>query len=176
MSPSMIASIPRSRFASIFPFMLASIFPFMLASIFALMLAAACGLSTTGSGENVGTGVGGSGNGNGGGEGGAGGTSGVDPSDGGVVVLDSGLGPIEGGSNDPYSRRVTSGLVALYELEENAGSTVADTAAAPYDLQIATLGSVTWHPHYLALTDYTRLANGGNFQKLVDACTAARTR
>jgi hypothetical protein len=86
--------------------------------------------------------------------------------------LDGAVEAAEGSSHadatvDPYSTRVTTGLYALYEFEENAGAKAHDGIAPAYDLTVADPPKVTWHPHHLELTDYTSLSNAATFDKLV---------
>ncbi len=132
--------------------------------------ASACGLSAVGTGTNLSD------------EGGIDGAGGKGEADG--AAQDDGAGG--GGANDgpllpdgtlpdgalvdPYYGRVTNGLLALYEFEEGSGSTIGDAIPAPYPLNIATLGDVAWHPHSLELTNYTKIAGAGNFDKLMAAC------
>jgi hypothetical protein len=134
-------------------------------SLGGLVLAAACGLPATGSGTNVPADEAGTSSRDGGPEG---------LTDGGVVFLDGALPSdaalLPDGAPDPYGMRVTKDMVALYELEENAGSTVNDSMPLPYPLNVATLASVAWHPHYIEIKDFTRIASGANFDKLLAAC------
>lgn len=135
------------------------------------IVVSACGLSSLGTGTNLSD------------EGGSGGAgedaSGVGDTDAGVVVLDGGGGgassgeaggTLPDGAPDPYYSRVTNGLVALYQVEENGGSTLHDSMPSPYDMNIATLGDVTWKPHFIQLKNYTKIANSSTFDKLKAAC------
>ncbi len=146
-------------------------FAFVASLAAVTITASACGLSAVGTGTNL------SDEGGSGGDG-AGGNGATD-----AAVLEDGAGG--GGANDgpllpdgtlpdgalvdPYYGRVTDGLLALYEFEEGKGSTIGDAMPAPYPLNIATLGDVTWHPHSLELKNYTKVAGSGNFDKLVSA-------
>ena len=76
----------------------------------------------------------------------------------------------------PYATRVTSGLVGLWELEEDGGATVHDTTPSPLDLTIDDTSRVTWKPHALELTDYVEITSGStNFAKAKAACTSEFT-
>lgn len=67
------------------------------------------------------------------------------------VVVDSG-----NDAGDPYTTRVTAGLVALYDFEEGiAGEgTVHDRTADPLDLTLNNRGRAQWGTHTLTITDY----------------------
>ncbi len=58
-------------------------------------------------------------------------------------------------------RRISDGLLALYELEEGGGTTVSDTsgAAQPLDLAISQPGNTTWVPGGLRLDAATTVAS-----------------
>lgn len=79
---------------------------------------------------------------------------GGDPDGGG----DSSVVGLEGGAT-AYGLRVTSGLVALYEFEEDGGSIARDTvAAAGLDLVAADPTKIAWKPHALSFTEDTAIA------------------
>jgi len=70
--------------------------------------------------------------------------------------------------------RVTAGIVALYDLEEGAGSVVHDVSgvAPPMDLSVSDPSSVTWTSGALSLDSATHVRTMGPASKLYAACTA----
>ena len=73
------------------------------------------------------------------------------------------------------SLRVTDGLVALYELEEGSGATVADTSGfgAPLDLLISDTNDVTWINGGLRVDAPTLISSGVSATKIHSASTAS---
>lgn len=74
----------------------------------------------------------------------------------------------------PYTTRITTGLLALFEFEEAAGVTVHDSAAQPIDLTIGDSAKVEWKPHFLDLKDFTKLVSTATFDKVATACKATQ--
>jgi mono/diheme cytochrome c family protein len=67
--------------------------------------------------------------------------------------------------------RVTSGLVALYDFEEGAGTTIRDRASAapPVDLRIETPRAVRWKTGAIAIDGSGMIASATPAKKIVDA-------
>ncbi|MCL2725517.1 MAG: LamG domain-containing protein [Polyangiaceae bacterium] len=77
---------------------------------------------------------------------------------------------------NPYNARVTDGLVALFDFEEGAGTTVHDRVDDPadnlaaYNLTIPDDGKTQWLPHALSITDFTSITSDATFDKALTAC------
>jgi hypothetical protein len=69
--------------------------------------------------------------------------------------------------------RVAGGLVALYDFEEGAGTTVRDrsSAAPPLDLRIESPRTVGWRPGAISLNGSAAIASSAPAKKIVDAVT-----
>jgi hypothetical protein len=76
------------------------------------------------------------------------------------------------GGGTKYGLRVTSGLVALYEFEEDGGGVAHDTEFAGLDLVASDPGKIAWKPHALTFTGDTMLATQLAIVKVVAACEA----
>jgi concanavalin A-like lectin/glucanase superfamily protein/fibronectin type III domain protein len=72
------------------------------------------------------------------------------------------------------TRRVSSGLVALYEFDEGQGTTVADSSGfgSALDLNIADIAKVTWQNGGLAINQGTIIESAGAATKIASACQA----
>ncbi|AKV00664.1 hypothetical protein AKJ09_07327 [Labilithrix luteola] len=117
-------------------------------------------------------------------------TAGRDPSDpssgrDGAPPTNDATAPTEAGNDDagtdadasppsPYSTRLTSGLVALYEFEEGTGVTVHDGTPDPVDLTIADSSLVEWNAHALNIKDFTKIVSTSKFEKAVTRCQATK--
>jgi hypothetical protein len=124
------------------------LFPFA-----AFFSGAACGLETIGTGPSaVGPGTSSS-------------SSSSSSSSGG----EGGPGPSDGGPGDepvaPYKTRVTSGLVALGEVEEGGGDTLHDAVEPRLDLALSDVTDVSWSAHAIQLKSFTSIASVENFEK-----------
>lgn len=106
---------------------------------------AACGFSVVGSGDDVAV------NGDGGGgtsgavdaDGSINGDGSIEPSDGAATDTGGPINPLDAG---PYGTRVTTNLVALYEMQEGAGATLNDTSGfgAPLNATFTSTADVAW--------------------------------
>ena len=87
----------------------------------------------------------------------------------GATAFDTVVITVEAVSTGPD--RVTDGLLALYEFNENAGSTVADTSGAgtPMNLTIANTGNVTWNAGTLTINSSTVIQSSGPATKVINA-------
>ncbi len=74
------------------------------------------------------------------------------------------------GGGTKYGLRVTSGLVALYEFEEDGGGVAHDTEFAGLDLVASDPAKIAWKPHALTFTGDTMLATQLAIVKVVAAC------
>lgn len=72
--------------------------------------------------------------------------------------------PFDAGS---YATRVTNGLLAFYDFEENTGTTAKDAIVPAADLVFAKSASDTiWKPHALQLTNGAYLQTAGHVDKI----------
>jgi len=70
---------------------------------------------------------------------------------------DASVPPVDGGGTG-YGLRVTNGLVALYEFEEDGGGAAHDSLLAGLDLVASDSTKIAWKPHALTFTGDTMLA------------------
>ena len=87
----------------------------------------------------------------------------------GATAFDTLVITVEAVSTGPD--RVTDGLLALYEFNENGGSTVADTSGAgtPMNLTISNTGNVTWNTGALTVNSSTVIQSSGPATKVINA-------
>ena len=87
----------------------------------------------------------------------------------GATAFDTVVITVETGSTGPD--RVSDGLLALYEFNENGGSTVTDTSGAgtPLNLTISNTGNVTWNPGALTVNSNTVIQSSGPATKIINA-------
>jgi hypothetical protein len=80
-----------------------------------------------------------------------------------------------GGVGGPTPTRVSDGLIALYDFDENGGSTVFDQSgfAPALDLTIENTGNVTWSEGYLSIESGTTLQSAEAATKLFSAVATA---
>ena len=100
--------------------------------------------------------------------GGTGGMSGTSGSGGMSGGGGSGASSGSGGAGGSTSTRITDGLLALYDFDENGGSTVFDQSGVspPLDLSIDDVQNVTWSPGHLSIDTGTAIRSAGAATKI----------
>ncbi|MCA9584396.1 MAG: LamG domain-containing protein [Myxococcales bacterium] len=94
-------------------------------------------------------------------------------SDGGVG--DASVDPLDAGPDAPVTRgRVTAGLVALYEMEEAAGSLAKDTSGVAPALDLVVPVDVTWQTGALRFSSPSRVGSGVAATKIYSRCVATK--
>ncbi|MAU09760.1 MAG: hypothetical protein CL607_08065 [Anaerolineaceae bacterium] len=91
--------------------------------------------------------------------------------DDGATGFDTVVITVQAGSGGGGSDRVSNGLLALYEFNENNGNTVADTSGSgtPMNLTISNTGNVNWGAGTLTTTGSTVIQSSGAATKIIDS-------
>lgn len=96
------------------------------------------------------------------------------PDGGGATPTDADVGDVvtNDGPSTPARGRVTDGLVALYELEENGGAVAADTSGVAPALDLGVPPAVKWMPKALVFDVAAHVKSTAAATKIVQRCKA----